>query len=161
LLIFDGAPAQEVPVTDYVFSKVLVYDSLGGAVRLARGATAYVLDPTTGLTAPGLKVAGIPVTVVVAGHDGAATFTTTIAEVDIVSPKTGFSQRVVATQAVLDHATDVATTVATDVASQVAADVAHGDSHVLLDTDGTPYYDLTAPGTQVMSVDSDGVPYFL
>jgi hypothetical protein len=58
-------------------------------------------------------------------------------------------------------ATTVATSVATSTATAVAAQVVRGNSHVSLDTDGVPYFDLNTPGTLVILTDTDGTPYFV
>ena len=69
-----------------------------------------------------------------------------------------------ATSTATSVATSVATSIATDIAgstaASVAASVARSDSHVLLDTDGVPYFDTTATGTQALLVDTDGVPFY-
>ena len=147
-------------MTDYRFTKVLVWDNLGGSVKVARNSRVTVTDPGTGVTAAGLKVNGQPVPWVTSDSSGHAEFTATIAEVRLIAPG-GFWQDVTSSTAVLDTARSVATDTATTVATQVAQEIARGDSHVLLDTDGAPYFDTSAPGTQVMQVDTDGVPYFI
>ncbi|HET8537604.1 MAG TPA: hypothetical protein VFL73_10545, partial [Solirubrobacteraceae bacterium] len=70
----------------YSFSRVLVWDNSAGVVRLARNVDVRVLDPTTGLTAPGLAVDGQPVQVVRSDHTGRVDFTADIGTVQIVPP---------------------------------------------------------------------------
>ena len=70
-------------MTVYTYSVVPVWDNLGGNVRLARGQIITVMDPTTGLTAPGLEQNGSPVAVVTADNGGVALFTSTLGTVDI------------------------------------------------------------------------------
>ncbi|NUO36647.1 MAG: hypothetical protein HOQ27_16505 [Dermatophilaceae bacterium] len=102
-------------MADYSFSLVLVYDNVGGVVRLARNQKVSVTDPATGATAAGLKVAGQPVSFVTSDAKGRATFT---ASIKTVRPVVG-------------------STVLPDVTSP---DVVAGTvTEIGYDTDGVPY----------------------
>ena len=70
----------------YKFSRVLVWDNSAGVVRLARNVDVRILDPATGLTAPGLAVDGQPVQAVRSDHTGRIDFTADIGAVQIVPP---------------------------------------------------------------------------
>lgn len=140
-------------MTTYNFDKVLVWDaSPGGVMRLLRGGYVTVVDYNTGLD----------LFVQQSDNNGHATFTTVDAPVVTLRTPKGFqSEPITSSDAVLATATTVATDVATQVATDVAAQVASGDSHILLDTDGVPYFDLAGSGTRVLQTDTDGTPYFL
>src|SRR5690242_5559487 len=101
---------------DYTYSRVTVWDNVGGAVRLARNTRIDVTDPSTGAADPGLKQNGQPVSWVTTDKDGHATFTSTLAEARLVGPR-GFWQDVTSTTAILTTATNVATSTANSVAA--------------------------------------------
>jgi hypothetical protein len=65
-------------VTDYAYTHVLVYDNLGGAVRLAANIRVDVTNPTTGVVDSGLKQNGQSVTYIASDSTGHATFTSTL-----------------------------------------------------------------------------------
>ena len=101
--------------TDYSFSMVIVWDNLGGAVRLARKQKVLITDPATGATAAGLKVNGQPVTTVTSDGNGRVTFT---AQIRTVRPV-------------------VNGTTLPDVTSPDGA--GGGSTEIAYDTDGVPY----------------------
>ncbi|MER7070978.1 SGNH/GDSL hydrolase family protein [Terrabacter sp. NPDC000476] len=78
-------------MTVYSFASVLVWDSVGGAVRVARRQAIDVTDPNTGLTATGLAQNGVPVASLTADESGRVTFTATIPVVRLVTAR-GFTQ---------------------------------------------------------------------
>lgn len=101
----------------YAFFDVLVYDDLGGAVRLARNAQrVMVTDPATGLTAAGLTVSGQPVPWVTSDAHGAVSFSCDLGGVIITGPN-GLAREVRSTQ----YLDEVA---AAPAAAQAAADSA-------------------------------------
>jgi len=102
-------------VADYSFSLVLVWDNLGGAVRLARSQNVSITDPATGATAAGLKVNGQPVSQVTSDANGRASFTASIRTVRPV----------------------IRGVTLPDVTSPDGA--AGGALEIAYDTDGTPY----------------------
>ena len=108
-------------MADYPFHLVAVWDQLGGAVRVARNAKVQVLDPSTGLSAPGLKQGGQPVTVATLGANGAADVTATIGTVRLVLPG-GLVQDVTSPLAITE-----------------AAAGGGGGGAISYDTDGVPY----------------------
>jgi hypothetical protein len=97
-------------VTVYNFTQVLVWDNLGGSVKVARNQRVNVTDPSTGAVAPGLTVNGQPVSFVTSDSNGHVSFAATIGTVTLTGPN-GFSMNfqspdayVQATQAAADAA---------------------------------------------------------
>jgi len=78
-------------VTVYTYSQVLVWDNLGGGVRVARNQRITVTDPATGAVAAGLTQSGQPVTSVTSDGDGHVTFASTMGVVRLTSAR-GFWQ---------------------------------------------------------------------
>ena len=107
--------------SEYPFHLVAVWDQLGGAVRVARKARVQVLDPSTGLPAPGLTQNGQPVSVVTTDANGAAEITATIGTVRLVLPG-GLSQDIVSPVKLTE-----------------AAAGGGGGGAISYDTDGVPY----------------------
>ena len=58
----------------YTYSQVLVWDNLGGGVKVARNQKITVTDPATGAVAAGLTQAGQPVPYVTSDSNGRAAF---------------------------------------------------------------------------------------
>lgn len=77
----------------YNFTRVVVWDNLGGTVKVARRQIVQVLDPNTLATAAGLTQDGQPVSTVVTDTKGSVSFQTTIPVVRLVAP-TGFWQEI-------------------------------------------------------------------
>ena len=102
-------------MADYSFSLVIVWDNLGGSVRLARNQRVSITDPATGATAAGLKVNGQPVTYVTSDGKGRASFSASIRTVRPV----------------------VNGTTLPDVTSPDGATA--GSTEIAYDTDGVPY----------------------
>lgn len=80
-------------MTVYNFTSVVVWDNLGGTVKLARRQHIGATDPATGLVAAGLTQDGQPVTDLVTDTMGHVTFTATIPVVRLTSPN-GLTQDV-------------------------------------------------------------------
>ena len=70
----------------YEFSKVFLWDNLGGTVRVARNARFQMTDPGTGGVAAGLTQGGLAVTTVATDGNGLASWTATIGTVRPISP---------------------------------------------------------------------------
>jgi hypothetical protein len=86
-------------VTDYAYSRVLVYDNLGGAVRLAANTRVNITNPTTGVGDSGLKQGGRSVTYVTSDSTGHATFTSTLMTARLTTPR-GFWMDVTSSDAI-------------------------------------------------------------
>lgn len=87
-------------MTDYAYTHVLVWDNLGGAVRVAANTRVNVTNPTTGVADSGLKQNGQSVTYVVSDSTGHATFTSTLPTARFTTPR-GFWQDVTSPDAIL------------------------------------------------------------
>jgi hypothetical protein len=86
-------------VTDFAYTQVLVYDNLGGAVRLAANTRVNITNPTTGVADSGLKQGGQSVTYVTSDSTGHATFTSTLMTARLTTPR-GFWMDVTSSDAI-------------------------------------------------------------
>lgn len=91
-------------MTDYRFTRVLVWDNLGGGVKAARNQTVTATDPTSGVAAAGLKVSGQPVSSLTSDSSGHVDFTSTQGTVRITS-QFGFWQDITSPDWVSEQAT--------------------------------------------------------
>ena len=145
-------------MTVYSYSRILVWDSLGGSVKVARNQRVDVTDPATGATAAGLTVNGQPVSYVTSDSDGHVTFSSTMGLVRLTSPR-GFWQDVespdlrtnavtasadaaAAATSAATAAAAAATSASDAAAARAAAQTAAGNTTgaILRDTDGVPYF---------------------
>jgi hypothetical protein len=109
-------------VTVYNFTQVLVWDNLGGSVKVARNQRVNVTDPSTGAVAPGLTVSGQPVSFVTSDSNGHVSFAATIGTVTLTGPN-GFSMNVQSPDAYVE-----ATQAAADAASSASSAAASAQS---------------------------------
>jgi len=145
-------------MTDYRFTKVLVWDNLGGSPKLARNQRVTVTDPDTGAVAAGLKVNGQPVPYVTTDSTGHVDFTSTQGVVrltsssgfwqDMESPDlrtnavTASSDAAAAASSAATAASAASSSAADAAAARAAAETAAGNvsGAILRDTDGVPYF---------------------
>jgi hypothetical protein len=117
-------------VAVYSFHRVMVWDNLGGTVRLARNVRVDVVDPGTGAVPTGLTQGGQAVTYLTADSAGLVEFTTTdVPTVELTAPN-GLVQRVTSQDALEAAA---AYTVSEDAAIAGSINTAGSQTQTVLD----------------------------